>query len=141
MVAMSAKMVEQKPVSRSETVSAFEAASENSTLSSTAKNVSAAYTWGLEWCAKFVGAPETAIVFELNTDFDIANMTPQERQQVITEWQAGAISFTEMRENLRKAGVAKLDDDKAKQEIEEELEDAPNPEGDPNNSGGEDDQE
>lgn len=126
MVALGAKLVEQSTVQRTATEADLEATSENSTLSSSAKNVSAAYQWGLEWCAVFVGAPETGIKFELNTDFDLANMTPAERQQVISEWQAGAITFGEMRENLRKAGVATLDDDKAKTEIEAELEDGPN---------------
>lgn len=126
MVALGAKLVEQQTVQRTATEADLEATSENSTLSSSAKNVSAAYKWGLEWCAVFVGAPETGIVFELNTEFDISNMTPQERAQLISEWQAGAISFTEMRESLRKVGVAKLDDDKAKTEIEAELDDGPN---------------
>jgi len=126
MVALGAKLVEQATVQRTATEADLEATSENSTLSSSAKNVSAAYKWGLEWCAVFVGVPETGIVFELNTEFDIANMTPQERAQVISEWQSGAITFGEMRENLRKAGVAKLDDAKAKTEIEAELADGPN---------------
>ncbi len=133
MVALGAKLVEQTTVQRTATEADLEATSENSTLSSSAKNVSAAYKWGLEWCAEFVGVPATGIKFELNTDFDIANMTPQERQQTISEWQAGAISFSEMREGLRKAGVAKLDDKKAKAEIDAELENAPNLDG---NQGG-----
>lgn len=133
MVALGAKLVEQSTVQRTATEADLEATSENSTLTSSAKNVSAAYQWGLEWCAIFVGVPESGIKFELNTEFDIANMTPQERAQVISEWQSGAISFTEMRENLRKAGVAKLDDAKAKTEIDAELADGPNL---GNNSGG-----
>ncbi|QDP56576.1 MAG: putative portal protein [Prokaryotic dsDNA virus sp.] len=137
MVALGAKLVEQTTVQRTATEADLEATSENSTLTSSAKNVSAAYQWGLEWCAIFVGVPENGIKFELNTEFDIANMTPQERAQVISEWQSGAISFTEMRENLRKAGVAKLDDKKAKEEIDAELADAPNMN---DNSGGNPDQ-
>lgn len=137
MVALGAKLVEQTTVQRTATEADLEATSENSTLTSSAKNVSAAYQWGLEWCAIFVGVPESGIKFELNTEFDIANMTPQERAQVVSEWQSGAISFTEMRENLRKAGVAKLDDKKAKEEIDAELADAPNMNG---NSGGNPDQ-
>ncbi len=138
MVALGAKLVEQTTVQRTATEANIESTSENSTLTSSAKNVSAAYQWGLEWCAIFVGVPEAGIKFELNTEFDIANMTPQERQQVISEWQSGEISFSEMRENLRKAGVAKLDDAKAKTEIEAELADAPNLNSNTNdnNSGG-----
>lgn len=125
MVALGAKLAEQKTVQRTATEADIEATSESSTLASSAKNVSTAYTWGLEWCSRFVGVNEE-ITFELNTDFDIATMTAQERAQVISEWQQGAITFSEMRENLRKAGVATLEDDKAKAEIEQELDNSPN---------------
>lgn len=126
MVALGAKLVEQKSVQRTATEADIEATSESSTLASSAKNVSAAYTWGLEWCAVFAGTTETGIKFELNTDFDLATMTSQERAQVISEWQSGAITFREMRENLRKSGVATLDDEEAKEQIDNELDESPN---------------
>lgn len=132
MVALGAKLVEQATVQRTATEAGIEEASENSTLTSSAKNVSAAYLWGLEWCAKFVGATGK-IEFELNTEFDLASMTPQEREQVIKEWQGGALTFGEMRDNLRKAGVATLEDKQAKETIDKEQEDEVNLNGNPNN--------
>lgn len=117
MVALGAKLVEQKQVQRTAFEAKVEATSEGSTLSSAAKNVQAAYVWALQWCARFVGVPETAIQFELNTDFDIARMTPEERAQAIKEWQGGAITFEEMRAVLRKSGTATEDDAKAKEKI------------------------
>ena len=48
-------------------------------------------------------------------------MTYQERQQLVNEWIAGAITFSEMRSNLKQAGIAKLTDEEAKKLIDEEL--------------------
>jgi len=121
MVALGAKLVEQKQVQRTAFEAKVEATSEGSTLSSTAKNVQAAYLWALKWCARFVGVPETGIEFELNTDFDIARMTPEERGQAMKEWQSGAITFEEMRAVLRKSGTATEDDTKAKEKIDAET--------------------
>ncbi|OHD25442.1 MAG: hypothetical protein A2Y38_12850 [Spirochaetes bacterium GWB1_59_5] len=126
MVALGAKLVEQSTVQRTATEADIENASETSTLASAAKNVSAVFKWALTWCAKFVGVPETGIQFDLHTDFDLSKMTPQERAQLVAEWQAGAIAFEEMRNNMRRAGIATLDDAAAKTAIAEELASAPN---------------
>jgi len=126
MVSLGAKLVEQSTVQRTATEADIENAAETSTLASSAKNVSAAFKWALDWCAKFVGVAETVIKFELHTDFDLSKMSPQERAQLVAEWQAGAIAFEEMRDNMRRAGIAKLDDAAAKQKIAEELASAPN---------------
>lgn len=117
MVALGAKLVEQKEVQRTATEASMEAASEGSTLSTATKNVSAAFTWALKWAARLVGQSDSGVSFELNTDFDIARMSPEERQQVIKEWQTGAITFEEMRTSLRKAGIVTEDDATAKAKI------------------------
>ncbi len=120
MVALGAKLVEQSSVQRTATEANLENASETSTLSSSAKNVSNAFLFALNWCAAFAGATGN-IKFELHTDFDLAHMTSQERQQLISEWQAGAIAFEEMRYSLRRSGIARLDDVAAKNLISQEL--------------------
>lgn len=51
-------------------------------------------------------------------------MTPEERQQLIKEWQAGAITFEEMRTGLRKAGTVTEDDAKAKEKIAKDTAEA-----------------
>lgn len=134
MVTLGAKLVEQKSVQRTATEADIDNANETSILSDVAKNVSAAIKFALEVCARFEGEPNATIVYELNTDYRIARMTPQERAQLISEWQQGALTFSEMRAGLRKSGVATLDDDEAREEIEAE---APT-DGDPNdpNAGG-----
>ncbi len=117
MVALGAKLVEQKAVQRTATEANIEEASENSILSSSAKNISDAYTWALEVCALFTGAETSGIKFELNSDFNISKMTAQERQQVISTWQAEAITTGEMRELFRKSGHATLSDEEFLKQI------------------------
>src|SRR5690606_15620436 len=59
-------------------------------------------------------------VYQLSTDFAIQKMSGEERRQLLAEWQAGLVSFSEARSQLRQSGVATLDDEEAKAEIEEE---------------------
>lgn len=98
-------------------------AGEMSTLATAAKNVSAAYTNALKIAARMAGVPETDIEYSLNTDFPASRLTPNERAQLVLEWQSGAITQSEMRAGLRKAGVANLD----LADYEKELKDSPPP--------------
>ena len=119
MVALGAKLVEQREVQRTATEAGQEEAAESSSLSSAVKNVSTAYTLALRWAGRFIATfADTAIEYELNSDFDLSKMTPEERSQLIKEWQSDAISFTEMRWNLTRGGVAFQKDEEAKAEIE-----------------------
>lgn len=117
MVALGAKLVEQKTVQRTATEAGLEEAGETSVLSTVANNISIAFVWALGWVAEYMGITETGIKFQLNTDFDLAKMTFQERAELIKEWQAEAITFGEMRSALRRSGVATEDDTKAQAEI------------------------
>lgn len=119
MVAIGAKLVEQSGVQRTAFETKVETASETSILSSVSQNVSSAYQKTLEIAMLFVGESK-APIFEMNSDFDLARMTAEERQQVLSEWQAGALAFEEMRSALHKAGVATLTDEEARQRIDEE---------------------
>jgi hypothetical protein len=154
MVALGAKLVEQKTVQRTATEVDAEEAAETSILGTITKNVSAAYKFALEWAAIFQGGvtiqsdantaddDNAAIVFELNTDFSIATMTAEEVNTAINSWQKEAITFKEMRAVVKKAGFATQDDDQALEEIrnqrmedgnfdrENGLGDFANPEGD-----------
>jgi hypothetical protein len=125
MVALGAKIVEQRAVQRTATEATQDEATELSTLASVAQNVGSAFTKALEWCAKFVGVTDSSIKFELNSEFDLVKMSPEDRRQVIEEWQSGAIAWSEMRENLRRGGIATMDDKEARRLIDEELGDNP----------------
>ena len=119
MKALGAKLVEPKTGTRTLGEAQMDEASEASTLMSCAKNVSAGYTRCLRWAAMFAGAPVTDdIGYELNTDFEISRMTPQQRQILLQEWQAGAISTTEYRAILRRAGIATQEDEKFQEEVD-----------------------
>jgi hypothetical protein len=103
-------------------------ASETSVLSNCADNVSAAYKQAFIFASAYVGAqlPDDtdAVSVKLHTSFQTTRMTAPERQELVSEWQKGAISWTEMRVGLRGAGVAVNDDKTAKAEIEKEQADA-----------------
>lgn len=131
MVALGARLVQESGVARTLGEAQMEEASETSVLATVSKNVSAAIKWGLEWCGIFTGSIKYSmdaeargklVVFELNTEFDMAKMTPQERLQLMKEWQGNAITFTEYREILRKAGIATLDDAEAQAELDAQTE-------------------
>lgn len=122
MVALGAQLVEQKEVQRTLGEAKMEKAVVTSVLVQCAKNTATAYQTALRWCAEFYGEQPTAINYALSTDFAIVKMSPEERKELVAEWQAGAVSFTEMRDGLRQSGVAFLDDAKAKAEIDLEQE-------------------
>jgi hypothetical protein len=71
----------------------------------------------LEYAASLMGAAGVEIVYQLNTDFDFANLTPDQLRFVVDAWQKGALSWEELRAYLRRAGVAIADDAKAKADI------------------------
>lgn len=63
MVALGAKLVEQKQVQRTATEAAIEDAAETSVLGSCVRNVEAAYRWALQVCCDFVGANRESVDF------------------------------------------------------------------------------
>jgi hypothetical protein len=143
MIALGAKFVEASQIQRTATEASIDNTSETSVLQSVASNAGELMEWALGICADFIGiavppkGKDGAIAFELNTEFDLVKMTPEERAETIKEWQAGAITFTEMRDNLRRGGIASLDDDEAKAQTDKENSERalnmPGMENDPNN--------
>lgn len=122
MKALGAKLVEPKTGTQTLGEAQMDEASEASVLMSCAKNVSAGYTRCLRWAAQFVGAPITDdLGYELNTDFEISRMTVQARQQLLSEWQAGAISTTEYRAILRRAAIATQEDAEYQEEVDQQT--------------------
>jgi len=123
MTALGAKLVEQKEVQRTATEASQDKAAENSVLTSCANNVSAAYRAALTYAAALMGA-SGEIEYALNIDFEIAALTPEAVRMAIEAWQKGAITFEEMRADLRRYGIATEDDEKAKAAIAKEQIDA-----------------
>lgn len=116
MVALGARLVELRSVQRTAQESGQDEEVETSILINSARNVSLGYFKALRWAGMFVGASGAARV-ELNTDFAMARMTVEERAQLIAEWQAEAVGFTEMRRGLRVQGTAYMEEAEVKADI------------------------
>lgn len=129
MVAIGAKLVQERRIERTATETEIDSASENSTLSTVAKNVTTAFQKSLERAAAYVGKSNEEIKFELNTNFDLTSMTAEELRTVLEAWVADAVTTSEMREALRRSGLASLPDDDYESEVMENktLKDALNP--------------
>jgi hypothetical protein len=119
MLALGAKLVEGSQVQRTATEADIDNISETSVLSSVAKNVGSAIEFALTWCLRFTGG-EAKMKYDLNTEFDLVNLSPEERKTLLAEYQAGAITFEEYRSALRKGGIAYLPDDEAKKQLDEQ---------------------
>lgn len=121
-VSLGARLVQTAQVQRTAKEAGMEEASEQSLLLSSAKNVNSAYARALKSAALFAGAKITDdIGYSLNTDFDILRLDSPGRAQLLNEWQRGAVTFSEYRSILRRAGVATLDDAEAQRQLDEEA--------------------
>lgn len=122
MVALGAKLVENRQVQRTATEAGQDEAAETSILATIADNMSVAYAQAFENAGQYIRRDtNVGVVFKLNSSFDISNTDPLTRAQIIKEWQSEAITWDEMRSALRKAGVATEDDKKAQAKIAEEV--------------------
>jgi len=120
MKSIGAKLIEPTSSKGTATEALIEEGSESSVLSSIAKNVSTAYRKALYNASRFVADVDPEKVeFELNSDFAAAMASPEERAQIIAEWQGGLITYKEARTQLRKVGIATEDDEIAKGQMED----------------------
>lgn len=120
MVALGAKLVEQSSVQRTATEATLESTSENSILASVSKNVSVAIEWALKECSMFMGISDD-IEYKLNSDFDITKLSPESTKELVNAWMNKAISFSEMRMELNKSGIATLTDEEALLQIQNDI--------------------
>lgn len=127
MVAIGARLVQQKTVQRTATEAGQDHATETSFLAAAADNTSAAMEWALKWCAFFMGLAEdresAVLEYKLNTNFDMMTIDATVIGSVTSLWEKGAITFGEMRAVIRQSGVATEDDAAAKKLIDKEVED------------------
>lgn len=120
MAMLGAQLVEKQEVQRTLGEAQMERAVIESVLVQCAKNAAQAIQRCLKWAASFYGVPDDKIVYELSTDFAITKLTPEERKQVLAEWQGGLTTFEEARTQLRQSGIAYLEDEEAQAQIEQE---------------------
>ncbi len=141
MVALGAKLVEQKTVQRTAQEAGMDNAESSSVLAMAAQNVAKAYQSALVWAAKFMGlavsdteaadAEGKSISYELNTEFSFSQLAGPEIAAVIAAWQANAISKSEMRDNLRNGGIAYQTDEDYQDEVDAQTVDLGVPVGSP----------
>lgn len=118
MVALGAKLIQQATVQRTATETDIENTAESSTLGASAKNVASAFEFALQWACKFMGGDPETVEYTLNTEFDLTYMDFNTLLAVVKTWQAGAMTVEEMRDNLRRAGLASEPDDTAIPKLE-----------------------
>lgn len=130
MVALGAQLVESKEKGGGDetaTKSGHNQKAKMSILGSCSKNVGEALTQALVWAHMFIttltDADLETISYELNTDYDVSRMSPEEQSAVVASWQAEAIDYEEMRGAFKRGGVAWKDDKKVKAANEAARED------------------
>ena len=123
MVALGARLIEKKEVQRTAYEARSEDASKTSVLGTCTQNVNAAYMRALEFARRFSPVGTTGeIKFELNTDFEILKMDPERQARIVELWSKNALTFSEMRDVLVKAGTATIEDaEAAKKMVDEEA--------------------
>lgn len=126
MIALGAKLIENTGTQQTATEATIDSVMDNSVLGTCARNVSMAYRKALNWAwlymtGEVVDDPEV-IDYELSTDFAARNLTAQDRQQIVQAWVQNAITWEEMRWNLKRTGIAYEDDEVAKEQIDQQRE-------------------
>jgi hypothetical protein len=115
MVALGAKIVEQKEVQRTATEAGLEHAGEVSTLTAAAENIFLGYKRALVFAGAFVGAEIATIDFDLTEALNQKVLSPEEAAAVVAAWQGGLIDYEEARWAFKKGGLAWKDDDEVKE--------------------------
>jgi hypothetical protein len=125
LIALGAKLITPNTVEQTATEATLDTVLDNSVLATAARNVSAAYRQVLCYAAWFSDKEKEysheEVDFSLSTDFSARLMTAADRNQVVSEWLRNAITFEEMRWNLKRAGVAYEPDNQAREKITEEA--------------------
>lgn len=120
MVALGAKLIETATVERTATEVVIRDFGEHANLSTVSQNVSEAYQKALGYAQAYASRSEEEIIFELNKDFEVTKLDANEQAMVISLWQGAAITKSEMRDILRRGGIAKLPDEEYDEAIEAE---------------------
>lgn len=123
MVAVGARLIEQRQVRRTATEADIESQSYHSILGHMAQNMSAAMTEALRHCSRYYnnGAVMKDVSVQLNDDFSSVSTNAEHRRLLLEEYLAGGISFEEYRIALRRYNTSLGDDEEAKKKIEADV--------------------
>lgn len=120
MIALGAKLIETSNVQRTATEVVIKDFGEHANLTTVSKNVSDAYKIALAYAQRYVNTSAEEIKFTLNTDFEVTKLDANGQAMVMSLWQGAAITKTEMRDILRRGGIATLTDEDYDDLIESE---------------------
>lgn len=124
MIAVGARLIEQRQVRRTATEADIEAQSYHSILGHIAINVSTALSQCLRHVATYYeeSADVSTLEYRLNSSFGTSTDNAEHRRLLLEEYIAGVRSFVEYRTALaRYDETLSTDSEKAKKEIEEDL--------------------
>lgn len=119
MIALGARLIERGSATKTATEAQSDSEAEHSVLSLAASNVSEAYTKALAWMGQFMAAAGDAL-YAIAQDYTEHKLSPQDRQQLLLEWQSGGIAKKDYRDALRRGGV--IDPERTDEEIDAEIE-------------------
>lgn len=114
MASLGAKLIEPTTVYKTEVENVNAKLNETSILSNIVDNVSIGIREALYKFTYFTGEDYSEIEFNLSTEFELLKLSPEDRKQLITDYQSGLLSFNEVRDVYRKAGLATKDDELVK---------------------------
>lgn len=133
MVALGAKLVEQKEVQRTATEASMEHAGEVSILTTCATNVFAAYKKAFRFAGMYAGAMNAEFDYDLSEPLSLTPLAADQANALIALFQGQLIDYEEARFNLKKSGVAWKDDQEVRDNNAQEG--FNQPPADPNNPG------
>lgn len=93
------------------------AADKNGGLSNAVGNLETSVNRCLGYAAEYVGSDDSGSI-KLNREFYTATLTPQERSNIVSEWQTGLISTQEALRQLEKGGILTVTAEALLKEIE-----------------------
>lgn len=107
MVAIGAKLIEMSKVAMTATEVQLHDGASTSALARMANNVSQAYEWIMRRAIMFVSSDWETVDLEirLSTDFRTNDLTPGDQAQLVLNWQAGAITDVEMRDQFKRGSM------------------------------------
>jgi len=119
MVALGAKIVQPSAQVKTATQTNIDNRNSTSTLSKIARNVSDAIEKALTIALSFVETAELGVMYQLEDDFTALNTDPQMLAQVAALELGGQITDEEARDFYKRAGVATLDIEDARDMLED----------------------
>ena len=122
LVSMCANLLKEGYMQKTATQSKIDNVNSTSMLAAMANNVSDTIEMRLRECLAIMGEdPEQDLRYRLNTEFASVKMSKEEHAQLIVDLHNNVLSWSEVRHHRRRDGVTVLDDDAAKQEIDQAM--------------------